>query len=119
MPPQVWYGAILGVLAAGGSEAIKIFVLPNLKSFESTMLHPLREKGEASRVDFEMVIGGILRAVQSLADDDFMMNSMHDEISDREITKVKDFLGDIIGDRVVRLDNHQVNQAVLDSINFL
>ncbi|KAI8623918.1 DUF1546-domain-containing protein [Xylariaceae sp. FL1651] len=120
MPPQVWYGAILGILAAGGSEAVKVLVLPNLKSFESTMLQPLREKGEASRVDFEMVVGGILKAIQSLSDDDIlMMNGVNGGVSDREASQIKDFLGDIIGERVVRLGNHQVNQAVLDATNFL
>lgn len=118
MPPQVWYGAILGILAAGGPEAIKVLVLPNLKSFDSTMLQPLREKGEASRLDFEMVVGGILRAAQSLSEENMMMDGVSGDTSDREASQVKDFLGDIIGERVIRLANHQVNQAVLDAMNF-
>ncbi|KAI0115607.1 TATA box binding protein associated factor [Nemania sp. FL0031] len=118
MPPQVWYGAILGILAAGGPEAIKILVLPNLKSFDSTMLQPLREKGDASRLDFEMVVGSILKAVQSLSNEDIMMNGVNGDTSDRDASQIKEFLGDIIGERVVRLANHQVNQAVLDAMNF-
>ncbi|RYC65424.1 hypothetical protein CHU98_g788 [Xylaria longipes] len=107
-----------GHTSAGGPEAIKVLVVPNLKAFDSTMLQPLREKGEASRLDFEMVIGGILKAAQSLADEDIMMNGVNGDTSDREASQVKDFLGDIIGERVVRLGNHQVNQAVLDAMNF-
>ncbi|KAI1422508.1 TAF6-like protein [Xylaria sp. FL1777] len=118
MPPQVWYGAVLGILAAGGPEAIKVLVLPNLKAFDSTMLQPLREKGETSRLDFEMVVGGILKATQSLADDDMIMDGVNGNATDREASQVKEFLGDIIGERVVRLANHQVNQAVLDAMNF-
>ncbi|KAI0445116.1 TATA box binding protein associated factor [Xylaria telfairii] len=118
MPPQVWYGAILGILAAGGPEAIKVLVLTNLKSFDSSMLQPLREKGEASRLDFEMVIGSILKAVNSLSDEDIMMDGVNGDTSDREAGQVKDFLGDIIGERVVRLGSHLVNQAVLDAMNF-
>ncbi|KAF2969164.1 hypothetical protein GQX73_g4404 [Xylaria multiplex] len=118
MPPQVWYGAVLGILAAGGPEAIKVLVLPNLKAVDSTMLQPLREKGEVSRLDFEMVVGGILKAIQALSEDEVMVNGVHGDTTDREITQVKDFLGDIIGERVIRLANYQVNQAVLDAINF-
>ncbi|KAI1184315.1 TAF6-like protein [Nemania serpens] len=118
MPPQVWYGAVLGILAAGGPEAIKFLVLSNLKSFDTTMLQPLREKGETSRLDFEMVVGGILKAIQSLSDADIMMDGMNGDTTDREASQVKDFLGDIIGERVLRLGNYQVNQAVLDAMNF-
>ncbi|KAI1115562.1 TAF6-like protein [Nemania sp. NC0429] len=118
MPSQVWYGAVLGVLAAGGPEAIKFLVLTNLKSFDTAMLQPLREKGEASRLDLEMVVGGILKAIQSLSDADIMMDGMNGDTSDREASQIKDFLGDIIGERVLRLDNYQLNQAVLDTMNF-
>ncbi|KAI1313186.1 TAF6-like protein [Xylaria venustula] len=118
MPPQVWYGAILGILGAGGPEAIKVLVLPNLKAFEASMLQPLKEKGEASRLDFEMVLGGILKATQSLADNEMMMDGVNGNATDREAGQVKEFLGDIIGERVVRLANHQINQAVLDAMNF-
>lgn len=118
MPPQVWYGAILGILAAGGPEAIKVLVLCNLKAFDSTMLQPLREKGESSSLDFEMVVGAILKAVQSLSEEDTMMDGINGVSNDREAGQIKDFLGDIIGERVVRLANHQVNQAVLDAMDF-
>ena len=118
MPPQVWYGAILGILAAGGPEAIKVLVLPNLKAFDSTMLQPLKEKGEGSRLDFEMVIGAILKATQALADGDIIMDGANGTTSDREAGQIKEFLGDIIGERVLRLGNHQINQHVLDAMNF-
>ncbi|KAI2634008.1 DUF1546-domain-containing protein [Xylaria nigripes] len=118
VPPQVWYGAILGILAAGGPEAIKILVLPNLKAFESTMLQPLQEKGETSRLDFEMVVGAILKATQSLSDDTMMMNGVNGSTGDQEVSQVREFLGDIVGERVLRVGNHQVILAVLDAMNF-
>ncbi|KAI1329860.1 DUF1546-domain-containing protein [Xylariaceae sp. FL0255] len=119
MPPQVWYGAVLGVLAAGGSEAIKVLILQHLKSFETTMLQPLQEKGEASRVDFEMVVGAIVKAIQSLSSADSMMvDGVNGDISDRQASQVKDFLGNIVGERVLRLNDHQVTEAVLDAKNF-
>ncbi|KAI0141574.1 DUF1546-domain-containing protein [Xylariaceae sp. FL1272] len=117
--PQVWYGAILGILNAGGSESVKVLIIPNLKQFETTMLQPLREKGESSRLDFEMVIGGIIKAIQSLMDGDMTMNGVNGAIPDQETTDaLKDFVGEIIGERIVRLNNHHLSQAVLDAKNF-
>ncbi|KAI1819654.1 DUF1546-domain-containing protein [Xylaria intraflava] len=118
LAPQVWYGSILGILAAGGPEAIKILVLPNLKDFESAMLQPLQEKGEASQLDFEMVVGGIVKATQSLADESMMMDGMNGGIADREAGQVRDFIGDIVGDRVLQIGNHRIIHAVLDAMNF-
>ncbi|CAJ2506542.1 Uu.00g006720.m01.CDS01 [Anthostomella pinea] len=119
MSPQVWYGAVSGILAAGGPEAIKVLVLPNLKDFEAGVLSPLREKGEASRTDFEMLVGGIMKAVRSLAESDFpMMNGINGGTSERETAAIKAFVGDIIGERVGALADHNLNQAVLDAQNF-
>ncbi|KAI0513329.1 TAF6-like protein [Xylaria bambusicola] len=118
MPSQVWYGAILGILAAGGPEAIKVLVLPNLKAFDSTMLQPLKEKGEASRLDFEMVIGAIMKTAQALANNDIIMDGSNGATNDREASQIKDFLGDIIGERIVRLANHKINRDVLDAMDF-
>ncbi|KAI1505804.1 hypothetical protein F5X99DRAFT_218050 [Biscogniauxia marginata] len=120
MTPQIWYGAICGILAAGGPEAIRVLVLPNLKDFENTMLLPLREKGQAGYVDFEMLVGGIMKAIQSLAEGDYpMMNGVDGGASEREIAEVKNYVGDIIGERIGRLGDHQLNQNVLEARNFL
>ncbi|KAI0201200.1 TATA box binding protein associated factor [Astrocystis sublimbata] len=120
MPPQVWHGAVLGILAAGGPEAFKVLVVPNIKAFDTTMLQPLREKGEASRLDYETVVGGMLKAVQSLSDKDIMMDGSdtNGTTSEREVGQIKEFLGNIIGDRVVGLGSHQINQTILDAMNF-
>ncbi|KAI1435914.1 DUF1546-domain-containing protein [Xylaria sp. CBS 124048] len=120
-PPQVWYGAISGISAAGGPEAVKLLVLPNLKDFESAMLQPLQERGEASQLDFEMVVGGIMKAIQTLSDEAMMMNgvnSMNGGLSEREAGQIRDFIGDIVGERVIHLGDHQVIHAVLDAMNF-
>ncbi|KAI1640639.1 hypothetical protein F4809DRAFT_399188 [Biscogniauxia mediterranea] len=120
MTPQIWYGAICGVLAAGGSEAIKILVLPNLKDFEKNMLLPLQEKGQAGNLDFETLVGGIMKAIQSLAADDYpMMTGVNGTANEREITEIKNFIGEIIGERVGRLGDPQLNHNILDARNFL
>ncbi|KAI0471510.1 TAF6-like protein [Xylariaceae sp. FL0804] len=141
MAPQVWFGAVLGILAAGGPEAVKLLVLPHLKEFERGMLAPLREKAaagnggqgqggaEAARTELEAVVGAILKATLSLApNDDGGDAVMTDgganvngggDISQQETERVKEFLGDLVGERVVQLGNHKLNLAVLDAKNFI
>ncbi|KAI0391454.1 DUF1546-domain-containing protein [Xylariaceae sp. FL0594] len=119
LPPQVWYGAVLGILAAGGPQAVKVLVLPNLKPFDTSILQPLKEKGEVSRLDFEMVVGALLKAIEAIAEDEVTALDAEGSFSDREALQVKEFLGDTIGGRVVRLGNHKVNRAVLDAMEFV
>lgn len=119
-PPCVWYGAISGVLAAGGPEAVRVLVLPNLKEFEASMLGPLREKG-GDATEFEVLVGAILKAVKSLSDDDQpMQNGINGDgdMSEREAREIKAFVGDIIGERIARLGDRRLNQAVLDARSF-
>ncbi|KAI1266421.1 DUF1546-domain-containing protein [Xylariaceae sp. FL1019] len=118
-PPQVWYGAILGLFNAGGIESVNVLMIPNLKQFGTEMLQPLREKGEASRFDFEMVVGAIIKAIQSLTEGDITMNGVNGVVPDQATaTALKEFVGEIIGDRVVRLKNRHLSKAVLDAKNY-
>ncbi|KAL7625713.1 histone H4-like TAF Taf6, SAGA complex subunit [Parahypoxylon ruwenzoriense] len=119
-PPSVWYGAVSGLSSAGGKDVVKMLLLPHLKEFESVMLIPLREKGdEISRVEFEALVGAIIKAIQPLAGDDYpMMNGMNGYTSDNEAAQIKAFLGEIIGERIVQLGDHRLNQVVLDARNF-
>ncbi|KAI1078665.1 DUF1546-domain-containing protein [Whalleya microplaca] len=117
-PPAVWYGAICGMAAAGGADVVKVLVLSNLKDFEMGMLAPLRDRGEAARTDFETLVGGILKAIQPLASEDFPMANGANGVSEAEAAQVKAFVGDIVGERIVRLGDHRLNQAVLDARNF-
>ena len=118
-PPAVWYGAINGVLAAGGAEAVRVLLLPHLKGFESSMLAPLREKGDAT--EYEVVVGAILKAVRSMVDDeDQMMNGVNGdgEVGERDVEQLKAFVGETIGDRIARLGDRRLAQAVLEARSF-
>ncbi|KAI1253687.1 hypothetical protein MGN70_004079 [Eutypa lata] len=121
-PPAVWYGAISGVLAAGGPEAVRVLVLPNLKDFDASLLGPLREKG-GDATEFEVLVGAILKAVKSLSGDEEdqpMQNGVNGDgdVSERETREIKTFVGDIVGERIVRLGDKRLNLAVLEARSF-
>lgn len=115
-PPAVLFGAISGVAASGGPEAVRVLVLPNMKSFDAAILQPLHEKGEAHALDFEMLMGGIMKAIESLvgAGSKAVTNGVNGVDLSREAEQVTEFLGPIVGQRVARLGNHALNHAILE-----
>ncbi|KAK3942528.1 transcription initiation factor TFIID subunit 6 [Diplogelasinospora grovesii] len=113
--PPVLFGAISGLSAAGGPEAVRILVLPNLKSFDQAILQPLREKGEASALDFEILVGAIMKAIQSIMGGAApLANGVNGNSSSTEVGEIIEFLGATIGQRIAQLNNHGLNRAILE-----
>jgi transcription initiation factor TFIID subunit 6 len=115
-PPAVLFGAISGVAASGGPEAVRVLVLPNLKSFDAAVLQPLQEKGEAHSLELEMLVGGLMKAIESIVGGPGVpaVNGVNGLDTSREAEKLSEFLGPVIGRRVARLGNHALNRAILD-----
>ncbi|KAK3370385.1 TAF6-like protein [Podospora didyma] len=112
--PAVLYGAISGLSAAGGPEAVRVLVLPSMRSFDSAILQPLREKGEASRIEFEALVGAITKAIMTLGGIEVVANGVNGVDLSREGELVTEFLGPIVGQRIARLNNHSLNRAILE-----
>lgn len=113
-PPAVHYGAILGIASAGGPEAVRIVVLGTLKSVDTQILQPLHDKGEAHRFEHDMLVGAIMRAIQSIATTQPMANGVNGVDLSREGKEVVEYLGPTIGRQVAQLGNHALNKAILD-----
>lgn len=114
-PPAVLYGAIQGLLEAGGSEAIRVLVLRNLKDFDQHLLQPLKEKSEGS-IEYEMLIQGLLQAIASLAQrDDQSINGVRGDVSDTEKSELSGWIGPILGEKIAATNNKQLISAVLDA----
>ncbi|KAK4095815.1 TAF6-like protein [Parathielavia hyrcaniae] len=112
----VLYGAISGVAAAGGPEAVRVLILPNMKSFDAAVLQPMHDRGEAHAVDYEMLVGGIMKAIESLARGAGIpaANGVNGVNLSREAELVTEFVGPVIGQRIARLGNHALNRAILE-----
>ncbi|KAL7934117.1 hypothetical protein V8C35DRAFT_303266 [Trichoderma chlorosporum] len=120
-PPAVLYGAIHGLLEAGGMEAIRVLVLRNLKSFDSGILQPLKEKSEGS-IEYEMVVQGLVQAVASLAYKvdttdaaDAQMNGVNGNTPASELSDLNDFIGPIVGEKIASTRNHHLIKTILDA----
>lgn len=120
MTPPVWYGAILGVSAAGGPEAVRILILQHLKSFSDGMLQKLKDGStESNRLEFEAIMGAIMKVLRTLLfEQDLLMTNGVNGVSERETSELKDFVGEMIAERIARLGDHHLIQAVLDARSF-
>lgn len=114
-PPAVLYGAVQGLLEAGGPEAIRVLVLRNLKTFDSGILQPLKEKSEGT-IDFEMLVQGLVQAVASLAQRaEPVVNGSKGAPSESDVAALKDFLGPIVGGKIASAGNARLIHIVLDA----
>ncbi|KAI0123947.1 transcription initiation factor TFIID complex 60 kDa subunit [Xylariales sp. AK1849] len=119
MPPPVWYGSILGVSAAGGPEAVRILTLQSFKAFESGMLQKLKDGTDNNRIELEAIIGAIIKTVRTLVPEQRLtMTNGFNGVSERETSELKEFVGDIIGERIVRLGDHRLIHEVLEARSF-
>ncbi len=117
-PAPVLYGAINGLSTAGGPEAVRVLVLPNLKHFDSALLQPLQDRGGSSQTDFEMLVsGGIMKAIRTLVSHDpAVPNGVNGNgMAESEAAELIEFLGPIVGSRVAQLGDHALNKAVLEA----
>ncbi|KAG6006966.1 hypothetical protein E4U21_006586 [Claviceps maximensis] len=118
-PPAVLYGAIFGLLEAGGPEAIRVLVLRNLKTFDSAILQPLKDRSEGS-IEYEMLVQGLVQAVASLAQNATTLDTSNGingaaaslEMASSELT---DFIGPIVGRKIASSGNHALIRIVLDA----
>jgi transcription initiation factor TFIID subunit 6 len=112
-PLPVHYGAISGLTAVGGREAVYTLILPNLKSYEVVLIKAVNDNGGNITIDVEMVISSIMKAIGLCGGDPPMTNgtSMHHDIS----SELVDYLGPTIGSRVSALKDVGLKNTILNS----
>jgi transcription initiation factor TFIID subunit 6 len=117
-PAAVLYGAIQGLLEAGGAEAVRVLVLRNLKPFDEHILGPLRQTSE-SDINYQMLVQGLVQAVSSIAPstEGFVGALSNGTASEADTAALKDWIGNIIGEKIAASGNQQLIAAVLDARN--
>lgn len=119
-PPAVLYGAVQGILEAGGAEAVRVLVLRCLKLFDEQILQPLKDKSEAS-TDYEMLVQGIIQAVSSLSETqepEGVANSVAaGPPSEAEKSDLKNWIGPTIGGKIAAAGNRSLIMTILDARN--
>ncbi|OAA53070.1 transcription initiation factor [Cordyceps fumosorosea ARSEF 2679] len=117
-PPAVLYGAINGILEAGGPEAIRLLVLRNLKSFDAGILQPLKERSEGS-IEYEMLVQGLAQAVASLVTHaDAAAVDVAGAVTPAQLSELNEFIGSIVGKRIASSNNARLIKTVLEARSF-
>ncbi|KYK57227.1 transcription initiation factor TFIID complex 60 kDa subunit [Drechmeria coniospora] len=117
-PPAVLYGAIQGLLEAGGPEAIRVLVLRNLKAFDAGILQPLKDRPE-SAMDYEMLVQGLVQAVASLASrpDGVETNGVNGSVqaAASDVAELAEFVGPTVAERVVSSGQRALARTILEA----
>ena len=115
-PLGVHYGAIAGLVAVGGTEVVRVLIVPNLKAYESVIRDHLTESsprwGEA-----EKVVRQLMKALETLEKEQTqfsMTNGNGAHGGERLQARINDKVGEVIGTRLVELGNMAVIHAILD-----
>lgn len=115
-PPVTHFGAINGLAAAGGPEAVRVLVLKYLRPYSEEILQRLRDKGD--RVEFETLVAAIVKAITTLAGEDKdAMNGVDSAAADGKAAELNEFLGPILGESIAALGSRKLIDEVLDARN--
>lgn len=109
-PLDQHYGAISGLVAVGGPEAVRMLIIPNLKAYNSVLAKGQTESG----LDAEMVIGALMKAIRGLAEDAVVLTNGNGNDQDALTSQVEEFVGPIIGGHIAKLGDHKLAKAVLE-----
>lgn len=115
------YGAMLGIVACGGREAVRITVLPNVKLYETVLQQAeerIQERGGAGREELQMMVVALLQAIGQLVGGDLVVKDesgmqLDDLTSAEQLVVAK--LGRIIGERIVAAKNSALNEIILQT----
>jgi transcription initiation factor TFIID subunit 6 len=108
------YGAILGLSAAGGPDAVRVLIVPNLKEYEGLIRDQIASNG-ARQAEAEKVVTSILNVMGTLVEDGMPMMNGHTDQDAAEIKKkLVENVGDLIGNRIADSGHIQLVKVVLD-----
>ena len=108
------YGAILGLSAAGGPDAVRVLIVPNLKEYESLIRDEIVSNG-ARQAEAEKVVAAIFNVLGTLIEDGLpKMNGHTDESAAEMRRNLTETVGGIVGNRIADSGHLQLAKAVLD-----
>jgi transcription initiation factor TFIID subunit 6 len=119
-PPAVLYGAVKGLAEVGGPEAVRVLLIPNLRPFDEAILKPLRERGEATGLELEALLGGIMAALWSLCNGprEALEAKTGPPTEQGVRNELVEFVGEIVGEQIARSRKEALIKAVLEARDF-
>lgn len=110
------YGAINGISALGGPPAVRSILIPNIKPFEYIITKSINERGQNDE-SVRMVIAAIIKAITSITDTNSTATNGVNGAPEDEGPMIEEFLGSVVGSRIVALGDRNLNKVILDLKN--
>ena len=113
-PFAVHYGAILGLQAVGGREAVRVLIIPNLKEY-GKLLQEAIEGGTPAKADAEMAVGAVLGVLEKLEEKRPPSLTNGYSVNEQENSKLVEKVGEYLSSRIVRMGQPHLVQAILEA----
>ncbi|KAI9828387.1 MAG: hypothetical protein M1832_002815 [Thelocarpon impressellum] len=112
-PLGVHYGAVAGLQAVGGAEAVRVLILPNIKTYETVIKEDGLGDG-ARKAEAEIMVAALLKALRSLeADRPKLANGNSGDGGDAMKGRLVEVLGTVVGTRVFELGRPELAHAIV------
>ena len=106
------YGAIIGLQSVGGSEVIRVLVIPNLHEYTKLLSDGLDDA--ARRPAAERVLNALVAVLTSLSGSQPALTNGHN-IPDDVRSRLADKVGDIIATKIVEARDVELAQIILEA----
>lgn len=108
------YGAILGLSAAGGPDAVRVLIVPNLKEYESVIRDEITSNGPR-QAEAEKAVVAIFNVLGTLVEDGMPMMNGHTDADAAEMRrKLTEALGDLVGNRIADSGHIPLIKAIME-----
>ncbi len=113
-PFSTHYGALLGLSATGGPDAVRVLIAPNLKEYEGLIRDEIASSG-MRQAEAEKVVAAIFNVLGTLVEDGLpTMNGHSDEGAAEIRRKLIDNVGELIGSGIADSGHIQLAKEVLE-----
>lgn len=106
------YGAIIGLQSVGGSEVIRVLVIPNLHEYTKLLSDGLDDS--ARRPAAERVLNALVAVLASLRGSQPFLTNGHAVTEDLR-SKLVEKVGDIVATRIVEAGEVQLAHIILEA----
>ena len=107
-PLDQHYGAIKGLIAMGGTEAVRMLIIPNLKAYNRVLQRGFNE----AREDAEMVVGALVKGIKSIVEGNITPPHGSPDLTLK--SRVEEFIGPIVANQIFKLRDERYERAILE-----
>ena len=109
------YGGIIGLRAIGGTEVVRVLILPNVKEYENLLREPLEDESSPKHLEAEAVLTALIAALQILENDVVTLsNGAMDHGEEELMRRVEDKVGALIAGRILLMARPRLVRALIE-----